>query len=134
MKLLKWLFWALLFLVMLVAVDQFFLQVPPLHPAHGAVSRFYQDFRSRLVLLVSGETVAKPPTPRPDREQAPPESAPPESIESVIGDQQHRSPQSPPPQKPQRYLYSDAAGELQFADSLDEIPPRYRSEAQPLAE
>jgi hypothetical protein len=29
-----------------------------------------------------------------------------------------------------RYLYVDNGGQLHFADTLQEIPPRYRKEAQ----
>jgi hypothetical protein len=31
-----------------------------------------------------------------------------------------------------RYIYVDADGELQFADSLEDIPPALRKDAQPM--
>lgn len=39
------------------------------------------------------------------------------------------------PKAPSRsYFYADHQGELHFVDSLQEVPPAYRNEAQPLAE
>lgn len=137
-KLIKPIFWTFLFLVMMLVIDQFLLQVPPLHPAHAAVSNFYRDFRERLVDLAFGE-----------------KQDPPKSIEAVIEKQQKA--EAPPVgqgQKPAgtpakteaktpakteakaggRYLYSDGSGELHFADSLNDVPKEYRSQAQPLAE
>ncbi len=39
------------------------------------------------------------------------------------------------PKAPSRsYFYADRQGELHFVDSLQEVPPSYRNEAQPLAE
>ena len=132
MKPLKWLFWTFLFLVMLVAVDQFFLQVPPLHPAHAAVSRFYQDFRGRLLFMLGGEDAVRQPTATRQPEDAGSTTPSPDSIEAVI-DQQPATP-APEEENAPRYLYSDAEGQLQFADSLEEIPPRYRRDAQQLAD
>ncbi|MBW2688408.1 MAG: hypothetical protein JRC99_00575, partial [Deltaproteobacteria bacterium] len=40
----------------------------------------------------------------------------------------------PQTKKLQRYIYSDSKGELQFADSLDEVPEEYRKLAQPMGE
>lgn len=40
--------------------------------------------------------------------------------------------QTSPPKK--SYFYADRQGELHFVDSLQEVPPPYRNEAQPLAE
>lgn len=133
-RLIKAIFWTLLFLVMLLVIDQVLVQVPPAHPAHAAVSNFYRDFRGRLIDLAFGERKAAP-----------------ESIEAVIETQQrsHKNtaphvkqsshqaaaPATPPlPQKAQRYLYSDGRGELHFTDSLDEVPDEYRGQAQPMGE
>ncbi len=41
-------------------------------------------------------------------------------------------PGKPAPQGSPRYIYVDADGELHFVDSLQEIPPSFRSEAQRL--
>ena len=130
-KLIKPIFWTFLFLIMMLAIDQFFVQVPPVHPAHAAVSAFYRDFRGRLIDLVSGE-----------------KNAAPKSIEAVIDKQQDKkttpkkmtetkpvtskAPAEPDNKKTQRYIYSDSKGELHFADSLEEVPEEYRALAQPM--
>ena len=59
-RLIKPLFWTFLFLVMMLVIDQFLVQVPPVHPAHATVSNFYQDFRSRLIDLTFGEKKIAP--------------------------------------------------------------------------
>lgn len=76
----KWLFWTVLFLLMLLAIDQFFVQAPPIHPAHDAVSRFYKDFRHRLLAMTLGE---KPPV-KPPPIKMPAKS---DTIETVIDKQ-----------------------------------------------
>ena len=130
-RLIKPIFWTFLFLVMMLVIDQFLVQVPPVHPAHAAVSNFYQDFRGRLIDLTVGEK--KPP---------------PKSIEAVIdkqkgqktppqgfnkdGQKQAKAVNKPAAEKSQRYLYSDSKGELHFVDSLDEVPDEYRGQAQPM--
>jgi len=55
-RLIKPIFWTLLFLAMLLVIDQFLVLVPPVHPAHEAVSKFYTDFRGRLIDLFSYST------------------------------------------------------------------------------
>lgn len=122
-RLIKPIFWTFLFLVMLLCIDQFFVQVPPVHPAHETVSNFYKDFRGRLIDLTFGAKKAEP-----------------ESVESVIEKQQaaDKKPattaRSNSPAKSQRYIYSDGKGELHFADSLAEVPDEYRGQAQPMGE
>jgi hypothetical protein len=131
-RLIKPIFWTFLFLIMMLVIDQFLVQVPPVHPAHAAVSNFYRDFRNRLLDLAFNEQKAIP-----------------KSIEAVIEKQQknqkttankvNKSAQKPtqPTSKsqtktPQRYLYSDGKGELHFTDSLDEVPDEFRGQAQPM--
>ena len=127
-KLIKPIFWTALFLVMMLAIDQFFVQVPPIHPAHEAVTNFYRDFRGRLIDLTFGEKKAQP-----------------KSIEAVIEKEQKNKTQKPAGSKPsdkskanttkaQRYLYSDSEGALHFVDSLEEVPEKYRGMAQPLGD
>lgn len=122
-RLIKPIFWTALFLLMLLVIDQFFVQVPPIHPAHQAVSNFYKDFRGRLIDLTFGAKKAEP-----------------ESVESVIEKQQAADKKSATPAKSnspaesQRYIYSDGKGELHFADSLEEVPDKYRGQAQPMGE
>ena len=131
-RLIKPIFWTFLFLVMMLIIDQFLVQTPPVHPAHAAVSNFYRDFRSRLIDLVFNEKKAAP-----------------KSIEAVIEKQQKKQETTPQKikksdqkqtkpadksqaSKTQRYLYSDGKGELHFADSLEEVPDKYRGQAQPM--
>jgi hypothetical protein len=131
-RLIKPIFWTFLFLVMMLVIDQVLVQVPPIHPAHAAVSNFYQDFRSRLTDLGFGEKKAAP-----------------KSIEAVISKQQKKTapkkteqtkeqkteiPRTPQAQKSQRYIYSDGKGELHFADSLDDVPDEFRGLAQPMGD
>lgn len=130
----KAIFWTVLFLIMMLAIDQFLVQVPPLHPAHAVVCDFYRDFRGRLIDLAFGEKKAAP-----------------KSIEAVIDKQQKKQPAAPqqakktapasvpaapitppPTGTSPRYLYSDGKGELHFVDSLDEVPDEFRGQAQPL--
>lgn len=129
----KPIFWTFLFLIMMLAIDQFFVQVPPVHPAHAAVSNFYQDLRGRLIELTLGDTKKQP-----------------RSIEAVIDKlQKNKKTEQPeatkpkkkkaetttekPASKTQRYIYSDGKGELHFADSLDEVPDKYRAQAQSMS-
>lgn len=49
----------------------------------------------------------------------------PDSIESLL-----QEPEAPA----QSYFYADRQGELHFVDSLQQVPPGYRNQAQPLAE
>ena len=129
-KLIKPIFWTFLFLVMMLVIDQFLVQVPPIHPAHAAVSNFYRDFRERVVNLAFSE-----------KKDAP------KSIEAVIETQQKAEAKKAGQGQKQagsavktqakaaaRYLYSDGSGELHFVDSLDEVPKEYRNQAQPMAE
>jgi hypothetical protein len=132
-RLIKPIFWTFLFLVMMLVIDQFLVQVPPVNPAHAAVSNFYRGFRSRVIDLAFNDKKAAP-----------------ESVEAVIEKQQE---QETAPQKSkgsgqeqstpaknsqagesQRYLYSDGKGELHFTDSLDEVPEKYRGQAQPMGQ
>ena len=133
-RLIKPIFWTILFLAMLLVIDQFLVLVPPVHPAHEAVSKFYTDFRGRLIDLTFGEKKSAP-----------------KSVEAIIEKQQaaeekvttkapgttDKKPTKPaksaPPQQAQRYIYSDGKGELHFADSLEEVPDEYRGQAQPMA-
>lgn len=127
--LIKPVFWTFLFLIMMLVIDQFLVQVPPVHPAHAAVSNFYQDFRSRLIDLAFDEKQTKP-----------------KSIEAVIEQQQkaiapektkeinQQAEKASTAAQNQRYIYSDGKGELHFADSLDDVPDEYRGQAQPMGQ
>lgn len=109
-KLLRALFWGLVFVLLLGGIDQLLVQTPFEGPLLGSVRTFYLDFRQRLLGLAG------------------PADAPP-SVEATI-EQASTSPAVPP----QRYVYADAEGALQFADSLAEVPEPFRKDAQPLSE
>lgn len=110
----RFLFWTCLFLVLLAGIDQLLVRVPTTTPGISHFQRFYRDFRTRLFGLV--------------------ETRRPATIDRVIE-------QSAPTQdhpvgsgRQQRYIYVDGQGQLQFADSLEEIPKNLRGQAQPLKE
>jgi len=110
-KIIRALFWGLVFVVILGGIDQLLVQTPFEGPLLGSVRTFYLDFRKRLIDLTG------PSDPR-SVEQ---------SIEESVSE----------PAKPaaaQRYVYADSEGNLQFADSLNEVPEAFRAEAQPLEE
>jgi hypothetical protein len=132
-RLIKPIFWSFLFLIMMLVIDQFFVQVPPVHPAHAAVSNFYQDFRGRLIDLTSGEKKASPKTIEAVIEKQKSQKA---SAQKVKKEEPKQAKPTSTSQieKSQRYLYSDGKGELHFVDSLDEVPDEYRGQAQPMGE
>lgn len=129
-RILSVLFHSLLFLLLLLAIDQSFVHLPLNLPGLRQSQTFYLDLRGRLLGL--GAPVlerAKSPARGPET-----------SVEGVI-DADERAAVAPktPPKSPAtgespRYLYPDAAGQLQFADRLEEIPEALRSRAQRLAE
>lgn len=116
-KLLKLFAWVLFTVILLVAVDQLLVRVPIALPGVTQAQTFYVDFRNRLIGLLGVEQISQRPV---------------KSIEQVI----EANKVAPPKQKSsaRRYLYVDDAGGLQFADSLSQVPLRYRESAQPLAE
>jgi len=126
-RLIKPVFWTFLFLVMMLIIDQLLVQVPPVNPAHATVSNFYRDFRSRIIDLAFGEKQAAPKSIEAVIEQQNDASAP----EAAAKFKSQPAPTSQA-QKNQRYIYSDGKGELNFADSLDEVPDEYRGQAQPM--
>lgn len=124
------LFHSLLFLLLLLAIDQSFVHLPLTLPGLRQSQTFYLDLRSRLLGLGEPllERVKKSP------------KGPETSVERLI-DADDRgaltpkaTPKSPPAGESPRYLYPDADGQLQFADRLEDIPEALRSKAQQLAE
>ncbi len=103
--------------IALVAIDQLLLRVPLPLPGVTAAQTFYVDFRSRLLELIGFKTTMP---------------ATKQSIEQVIEANTPAPAVKPPANR--RYLYVDDAGALQFADSLSQVPARFRQTAQPLAE
>lgn len=131
-RLIKPIFWGFLFLIMMLVIDQFLVQVPPVHPAHAAVTTFYRDFRGRLIGLAFNERKAAPKSIEAiiEKQQQSPKSAPQKTTKTV--QKQAKPASNPLAEKSQRYLYSDGKGQLHFADSLSEVPDEYRALAQPM--
>jgi len=129
-RLIKPIFWTFLFLIMMLVIDQFLVQVPPIHPAHATVSNFYQDFRSRLTALAFGEKKATPKSIEAVIAKQQKETAPKKTEQAK--EHQAEATAAPQAQKAPRYIYSDGKGELHFADSLDDVPDEYRRLAQPM--
>lgn len=108
------LLWTSLFLVLLAGADQFFLRGSTTVPVLSEVRVFYLDFRQRLLSLAGRESD--------------------DTLDSVIRRNSERRPDRIGPEEGSpHYLYVDSKGELQFADALEEIPLKYRKEAQPLS-
>ena len=119
-RLIKPIFWTILFLAMLLVIDQFLVLVPPVHPAHEAVSKFYTDFRGRLIDITFGEKKSVPETVEAiiEKQQAAEEKVTTKAPGTT--DKKSTKPaKSAPPQQAQRYIYSDGKGELQFAWRLE---------------
>ncbi|MDH3998787.1 MAG: hypothetical protein OET90_08090 [Desulfuromonadales bacterium] len=141
--LIKPVFWTLLFCAAFLALDQFLVQFPPLHPSHQAVSVFYVDFRSRLGDMVLGEKKplkekGKIKKVTPQKGGAIKKDAAPKSIEDVI---QKQTPATTSAAKAVeevaaklRYIYTDEAGVLQFVDALEDVPEKFRTQAQPVGQ
>ncbi len=124
----KWLFWTILFLLALLAIDQFFVKVPPVHGTHAALSEFYLDFRQRLLgMAIGDQAVVNSRSIHIPGER--------NTIEKVIDQSGETSTaEGRGNHKTQRFVYSDEQGNLQFAESLKEVPSEYRETAQPMAE
>ncbi len=117
-KMTRWFIWGLFSLLLLTALDQVLLRVDVPVPGYAEVHEFYVDFRSRLLGLTGNDPIGRTIT----ANHQPAKSEQPEAL-------------SAPANKTQpRYLYVDADGALQFADSLDDVPLQYRRDAQPLSE
>jgi len=106
LKLLKYFLWLAVLLALSVGFDQLMVKVPLHSPGLKQTQQFYVDFRTRLVGLFGGKT-----------------AAPTDVIEAVTASVE----------KTGRYLYVDSDGNLQFADSLQQVPSQYRQAAQPMA-
>ncbi|MBE0599505.1 MAG: hypothetical protein IH614_19875 [Desulfuromonadales bacterium] len=107
------LLWSCVFLALLVALDQLLLRLDFKSPPLRAVQTFHHDFRSRLLGLPSK---ADSPPPAAERQRPSASDQPP-------------APGAPPLPG---YVYVDESGDLQFVDTLQEVPRRYRGEARPL--
>lgn len=119
-RLFLWLLWAVIIVGTCVAIDQILTRYSLDVPAYRAAQTFYQDFRSRIILLAKKDDLR---------------------LEKVTGDW---SPTLPPAMlekiepllqrdvEPGGYVYIDKAGGLHLATRLDEVPKEYRATAKPL--
>ncbi|MDO9080589.1 MAG: hypothetical protein Q7U44_07285 [Desulfuromonadales bacterium] len=119
-RLFIWLLWALVIVGTCVAADQLLLRYPLDVPAYRAAHTFYQDFRSRIILLVKKDDL---------------------HLEKVKGDWSPTLPPALPGTiepllqrdvEPGGYVYIDIAGGLHLTTRLDEVPKEYRATAKPL--
>ena len=134
LRLIKPIIWAFLFLITLLLIDQFFLHVSALHPSHAAARKFYMDFRHRLSALVGLEEssplksiealIEKQHAPKGSREQKP----------GTLPLRQNKSSGTPPAPASPQYIYSDDQGDLHFVDSLEEVPEKFRAQAQAIGQ
>jgi hypothetical protein len=141
-RLVSFLFWSFLFLVVCVGLDQLLVRVEMPLPVLAEVRTFYVDFRTRLLQLGHrlpanlGGAERKAPASVP----AWPKAAPvqPKAAEPALSPPEKMSiparPGSVPPAGASnpRYLYVDRQGELHFADRIEDVPVAFRKEAQRL--
>jgi hypothetical protein len=151
-KSLSALLWTLVFIALLLGLDQFFLHIPATVSPHQEAQTFYLDLRARLLLLGTG---ASPEA----SQQAAPAQEQPRGLPATTKKAAPSAPAVQPQAKPQqpgpavsvptptpgpaassgkettmlRYIYVDKAGDLHFADSLQEVPAPYRAEARPMS-
>jgi len=137
-RLIKSLLWIFLFLLMMLIIDQFLVQVPPVDPAHAAVRNFYRDLRSRIIEMAFGEKKTAPDSIEEviegHQQNKPGAQADVSEVKKHIQQQARITADRPIGNSPQRYIYSDSNGELQFADSLEEVPEKFRGKAQPIGD
>lgn len=129
--------WALVFLLILVAVDQLLVRVPATLPIHVAAAEFYRDLRGRVIDLVKGGKSPSAPPAAPVKPPPPVKSpkGPGKGIEGIIEQRQARPPAAPSAGQPvPRYVYADSRGEIHFADTLAEVPEEYREKVKVLGE
>ena len=115
LKLLKYILWVVVLLALTTGFDQIMVNIPLTTAGLKQTQTFYLDFRLRLLNLVGIEM--------PTEE---------DMIKQVI--EKSGTTESASTPKVSRYLYVDDQGALQFADSLQQVPVKYRPQAQPLAE
>ena len=115
-RIVRWLVWLLVSLVIVSGIDQTLIRVPMKVPVLEQFQEFYIDFRARLIGLAGKKS--QPTSKKP-------------SIEQVIETTQKKA-AVPDKTATPRYLYVDDTGTLQFAESLEAIPQAFRKDAQPM--
>jgi hypothetical protein len=113
----KAIIWSLLFVVLLLASDQFMLRVEFTQPQMQVARSFYLDFRHRLIALFDGT--------EPESVDAVIEATRPDTTPKAYMDSNGEAP---------RYFYVDADGNIQLVDSLEAIPRELRNSAKRLAD
>jgi hypothetical protein len=103
-KLKPLLLWTTVFLLLLVVLDQAMVRIAFQAPVLSQGRDFYLEFRKRIIHR-----------PQPSREAGERPSRLKGSSSSVP-----------------RYVYVDKKGDIQFANSLEEVPKRFRKEARSL--
>ncbi len=130
-KIFRYVLWLVVVLALMLSFDQLMISFPLTTPGLAHTQKFYVSFRQRLGNLVNG--VAEQPLSalkKADKVSAPTKkNSSPDTIAKVIS----KSAATKVKQEAQRFLYVDAQGDLQFADSIEQIPKRFRESAQPLA-
>lgn len=127
------LFHSLLFIGLLLAIDQAFVHLPLDLPGLRQSQTFYLDFRGRLFGLrpmskgpgLSVESLIEAE----ERPSARPKAAAPAPTGPRV-----KEPPAPPGEQSPGFVYPDASGQLQFADRLEDVPREFRAKAQPLAQ
>lgn len=119
-RLFIWLLWAVVMVGTCVAADQILMRYSLEVPAYRAAQRFYQDFRSRIILLAKKDDLGLK---RVKAEWSP--TLPPAMREKI-------EPLLQPEVEPGGYVYIDKAGGLHLTTRLDEVPKEYRAAAKPL--
>ncbi len=115
LKMIKYILWLVVITALVLGFDLVMVQVPLEAPGLKQAQNFYVDFRTRILGLTGDYA---------DRKA--------DEIETVID--KSTTPPAEPMSDSRRYLYVDDNGALQFADSLQQVPIKYRQDAQPLAE
>ncbi len=143
----RFILWTMVFLALLLAADQLLIRMPSSAPALAVVQDFYRDFRGRLFGLVDGkaERSIEEVIERAESQRRPAGKPGVSTLPAVKDAEKISRPARKPAPAPAakaaapapagedpRYLYVDGNGDLQFAASLDEVPARFRKDAQPM--
>lgn len=110
--------WSIVFVALLLATDQFMLRVEFSQSQMQVARSFYLDFRQRLIALGGSSDH--------DSVGAVIELTQPDTMPDVV--RRRNEGDSP------RYLYLDAEGTIQFADSIEEIPTALRDGVERLSD
>lgn len=155
-KLIRLILWTALFLVTVIVVDQTLVHIRFNVAGLRDGQTFYLDFRSRLLGMVEGKApesiesaieasskgigakVKKTIENMKDKNREQSAVGEQDSVESRAEESEKSKGSVSEGGESQagkvKYIYADEHNNLQFADSLDEIPLKFRKDAQPLKE